>query len=273
MASVKDILRASGGSVAEKLLIPPALIDIEPGFNVRLPGPDLDDHIEALADLIKQNGFDPTQPISVSRSGDRFVVRSGHCRMTAVRLLLGRGVPITIVPALLEPQGTNEVDRAYQIGTQNGQKPLTDLEYGVLVKRQRGYGQSDEQILSGFGKNRAWLSRILDLAAASPDVHQAVARKEISTTEAVKVVRANGDEAGAIIQQATERARSEGRASAKPRDVAAVTKPRTEPVSTHSLAENVVRLWLEGGLDSRLYDALEALAERFPHLTRQDAAA
>ena len=78
MASVKEVLKAAGGSVAEKLLIPPTMIDVEPGFNVRIPGPELDEHIAGLADLIQRNGFDPTQPISVSRSGDRFVVRSGH---------------------------------------------------------------------------------------------------------------------------------------------------------------------------------------------------
>src|SRR6185437_4684224 len=142
MARVKDVLKEAGGSVAEKLLIPPSLIDIEPGFNARLPGPALDAHLEWLAGQIKDRGFDPTQPISVSRNGDRFVVRSGHCRLTAVFRLIESGTIIQTVPALLEPQGTNAVDRAYDIGNQNGQLPLTDLEYGVLVKRQRGYGQT-----------------------------------------------------------------------------------------------------------------------------------
>lgn len=249
MASVKDVLKAAGGSVAEKLLIPPGLIDVEPGFNVRIPGPDLDEHITGLANLIQQNGFDPTQPISVSRAGDRFVVRSGHCRFAAVQIVLDRGVRIVTVPALLEPQGTNEADRAYQIGTQNGAKLLTDLEYGVLVKRLRGYGQSDDDIMRGFGKKRPWLDRVLDLAGAAPEVHQAVARNEISATEAVKVVRRNGSEAGAVIKRAVEH----GGGRARPRDVEAVTKPRTEAVSVCSLAVAAVWAWRIGeGLDAAM---------------------
>lgn len=272
MASVKEILRSAGGSVAEKLLIPPGLIDVEPGFNVRLPGPELDEHIETLAGLIEQNGFDPTQPISVSRQGDRFVVRSGHCRLAAVRNLLDRGAQIITIPALLEPQGTNDADRAYQIGTQNGQKPLADLEYGALVKRLRGYGQTDEQILTGFGKKRAWLSRILDLAAASPDIHQAVARNEISPSEAVKVVRANGSEAGTIIREATEHARAEGRERARPRDVAAVT--RSKKPSVQSRSEKVARIYRnlpdKDVIPLALRIALDDLLEEVEYAARTD---
>lgn len=242
MASVKEVLKASGGSVAEKLLIPPSLIDVEDGFNVRIPGRELDEHIDGLASLIKLNGFDPTQPISVSRNGDRFVVRSGHCRFTAVKRLLSIGEQILTIPALLEPQGTNNVDRAYQIGTQNGQKPLTELEYGVLIKRQRGYGQTDDQIMAGFGKTRAWLSRVMDLAGASSDVHRAVVERRISATEAVNVVRRHGEDAGAVIGAAVDHAKSENRKRARPRDVAAVTIPiRKERVSLCSLAMAVVR--------------------------------
>lgn len=264
MAAVKEILRAAGGSVAEKLLIPPGLIDIEPGFNIRIPGPDLDTHIEWLMGRIRVKGFDPTQPISVSRREDRFVVRNGHCRIMAVHRLVEAGEQIVTIPALLEPQGTNEVDRAYDIGNQNGGKPITDLEYGGLVKRQRNNGQTDAQILEGFGKSRVWLARVLDLAGAPLDVREAVARKEISATEAVKVVRRNGNAAGSVISKAVEH----GGGRARPRDVEAVTIPRTEPVSVCSLAVAVVRAWRADATGRAFLAAMDALEARLGPLAR-----
>ena len=44
MASLKEVLKAAGGTVAEKPLIPPDLIDVEPGFNVRIPTPEIEAH-------------------------------------------------------------------------------------------------------------------------------------------------------------------------------------------------------------------------------------
>ena len=270
MASVKDVLKAAGGSVAEKLLIPPGLIDVEPGFNFRIPGPELDGHIDWLIGQIKLRGFDPTQPISVSRSGDRFVVRSGHCRLAAVRRMIEDGERFETVPALLEAAKTNDVERVYQLGTQNGSKAPTDLEWGALVKRQRNMGQTDDQILAGFGKNRAWLGRIMDLAGASHDVQNIVQRNGIGATLAAQIVRRQGAEAGAVIAEAKELSDARGDKRVRPRDVDAVTKPRTEPVSLCSLATAAFLAWRDGG---ELDEAMQALGRGLGPLAGERVAA
>lgn len=274
MATVKQVLKDAGGSVAEKLLVPPHLIDVVQGYNARVPGPELDAHIEWLAAQIKAKGFDQNQPLELQRNGGRFNLRHGHCRNAAVQLLLSRGEQILVIPSLLEPAGTNDLDRVYRMGTQNEQKSLTDLDYGVLVKRARGYGQTDEQIVEGFGKNKAWLSRILDLASASPDVHEAVLTNRIGATEASKVARRHGEQAGAVVAAAIDHARSEGRQRARPRDVEAVTKPRTEPESVYSLAMAVIRAWrdseelLDGEDAGDFRAALEALERKIGPLAK-----
>lgn len=246
MASVKDIVKAEGGSVAEKLLINPSQIDVIPGYNPRLPGPDLDAHVDWLAGRIKLYGFDPNAPIEVSRNGARFDLRHGHCRFAAVQQVIQSGRPILVIPALLEPQGTNDVDRGYRVGNQNASKSLTALDYAVLIKPQRGFGQTDEQIIEGYGKDRAWLSRVMDLAAASPDVHQAIAQRKTSETEAVKAVRTHRADAGNVIAAAVKHAIGRGKTRATAPDYAAVAKPRIEPPSLASLVALAVNAWEDG---------------------------
>jgi hypothetical protein len=65
----------------------------------------------------------------------------------------------------------------------------------------------------------------------------------------------------AIIQDAKDHARADGRERVRPRDVEAVTKPREEPISVCSLSVAAVLAWETGDSDE-LDAALKALADR-----------
>lgn len=238
-------------------------IHIEAGFNVRQEGPDLDAHIRWLANEMHRVGFDQTQPLAVVRDRDRpghVIVRKGHCRFRGVMLAISEGAAIQSVPCLIEPKGTNAILQTYQFGTSNSGKALGYLDYAVAIMRLRAWGQTDEQIIAGYGKTKEWLADVLDLNEAMPEVHQSVKAGKISQTEAVKVVRRHGSGAGAVIKAAAKIA-PEGRV--RPRHVAeveAATKPRTALPSLHSLVVAAVLVW-EGGNSAELDTALDNLAK------------
>jgi hypothetical protein len=70
----------------------------------------------------------------------------------------------------------------------------------------------------------------------------------IAPTEARKMVKASADPV-ATLHKTREVTRAAGRTRIKPRDVAEVIRPRTEPVSLCSLAVAAVQAWKTGTPD------------------------
>jgi ParB/RepB/Spo0J family partition protein len=257
MASLKKLTLSSGGKISEVLNLPPSAIDIDPRFNVREDGPDLVAHIRMLADSIRDDGFMRTQPLTVRQAGDRIVIVDGHCRFAAARLAMAEGAEIATLPCLTDVRTGNEAERTLQLITANAGRPLAPLEQAKVVMRLHSYGWDDKVIAKKIGRTPGYVAGLLELAAAPVDVHRAVVNG-FSASEATKVIRKHGDGASGVIRAATEHARREGRDRAKPRDVAAVTKPRTEPVSLCSLAVAAVLAW-DAGYVKEHAEAMDAL--------------
>ena len=236
-------------------------IHIEPGFNVREEGPALDAHIRWLAGQMLSVGFDQTQPLAVIRHPEMFghaIIRKGHCRFRGVLLANQEGATIQAVPCLIEPKGTNATLQTYQLGTSNSGRSLSYLEYAKAIMRLRGWGETDEQIIAGFGgeeagKTQGWLNAVLTLNETSPEMHQIVKSGALADTTALKVVRRHKANAPVVARAAVEHARARGKDRATDRDVDAVTRPRVEPPSLCSFAIAAVEAWRSGdGLDAAM---------------------
>lgn len=226
-------------------------IHIEPGFNVRQEGPDLDAHIRWLANEFKRVGFDQTQPLAVIRHPDQYghaIIRKGHCRFRGVLLAISEGAKIQSVPCLIEPKGTNAVLQTYQFGTSNSGKPLGYLDYAVAVMRLRAWGEEDEQIIAGYGKSKEWLNSVLELNESDPEIHRIVKAGQMAQTGALRMVRRHGSNAPAKVKEAVTHAKERGKERATGRDIIAVDRPRTEPPSLASLVAAAVNAW-ESGAD------------------------
>lgn len=255
---------AEGGTVTQGFLVPIDNIHIEPGFNLRIPGPDLDAHIRWLADQIKRVGFDSTQPLAVIRHPEldgHVIIRKGHCRYDGAVLARKEGREIVALPCLPEPRGSNEIIQTYQLGTSNSGLGLNYLEYAAAVMRQRGYGQSDDQIVEGFGKNKEWLNRVLDLSEAPVAVRDLVAQGKVTQTDALNVHKRQKSNAPVVLRAAVEHAQARGKTKATGQDIKAVERPdppRTEPTSLCSLAVAAV-LGDRTGASADLVRRLEAL--------------
>ena len=62
--------------------IDPRLLVIVPGFNMREESPELDVHIDMLAQSIAEVGV--KKPIEVKLEDGKLLVREGHCRARAL---------------------------------------------------------------------------------------------------------------------------------------------------------------------------------------------
>lgn len=256
---LKDFVKANGGTIGETLWLPPDLIEIEPGFNPRERTPELDAHIREIADSILADGYDTTQHLIVKYTGERVLVRDGHCRLEAVRLAISEGATVARLPLDPMPGASNEIDDSYLVLSTQTKKPLTPLEYAAQVRRLIRQGQTEAEIARRLGQPLAKLRRAIELAEAPAEVRQLVRDERISPSEAVNVVRRNGVSAGAVMDRAAQHARSEGRERIRPRDVAAVERPRTEPVSLCSLVVTALREWHAGEESLDFQIAMEAL--------------
>lgn len=246
--------------VADIFARPIELIDADPENSRDIDSPVARADIEEIAQSILSRGFDPDRAILVRKNGERWTVTDGHKRRMATLRAIELGAEITSIPCRSEPQGTNEADRAILRLRAPGRE-LSPLEAAIDIKRLTAWGWTDAKIAERLGKKPDWIARCLELASAPLEVRRAVRDNQISPTEATRVVRRHGTEAGTVIKAATAHARSEGRERARPRDVEAVTKPRTEPVSLCSLAVATILAW-ESGDSAELGAALSALANR-----------
>jgi ParB-like chromosome segregation protein Spo0J len=279
MARLQDL-----GKRVDMYQLAPALIEIDPGFNVRSDTPAVRDHILAIAESIKSGGFMQTRPLTVRMQGDRVVVTDGHCRLLAVRLAIAEGCEIQTIPCLPEARGTNEADRALMLLTSNSGLPLTGLEQAEVVKRLLAFGWPESQIASRIGRTRQHVASLLELAEAPHAVREMVRDGAVSPTVAIAAIRQDGTGAAAVLQAAIA-ASPKGKATAT--QVAAVRPARQSggiigagspslsggagiaprpaaalPLSIKAVgdaAREVLRLWDAGEIDGRFDAAIDAL--------------
>lgn len=223
------------------------LIDPDPENTRDVDSPVARADIEEIARSILKRGFDLDRAILVRKQPTgRWMVTDGHKRRMGFLRAIELGAELRGIPCRSERVGTNNEDRALLRLRAPGRE-LSPLEASVDIKRLLAWGWKEDAIAEKLGKPPAWLTTCLTLAGAAPDVRQPVRDDKIAPTEALKVVRRHGEEAGPVIERAIAHAHARGKSRATGQDVAAVTKPREVPVSLCSLAMAVLEQWDEWG--------------------------
>jgi ParB-like chromosome segregation protein Spo0J len=224
--------------------IDPNLITEEPGWNVRQEGPELSDHIRALADSIKEVGV--LEPLTVHVEGDRVVLTNGHCRLAAIRLLAEEGIEIRTVPVRTEPLLANAADRVLSLLTRNSGRPLRPLERAEVFRRLAAYGWKAQEIAGKASFTSSYVCQLLKLASAPPQVKQAIAAGEVASSTAIHALQAHGPEGAATVLAAgIEKAKAMGSARARPRHVRAAETPHPAVVNAWFDAYAKVERWDE----------------------------
>lgn len=213
MARMKDLAVAT----SDQWKWDPRKLEIDPDFNVRVEGPDLEAHILDLMEQIRPCGV--KEPLTVYMKGDTPVITNGHCRYRAVMRLIAEGVDIVSVPIRVEERGSNEVDFALSMITRNSGLPLTPYETALVYKKLQGYGLTTAMIAEKVGKTQPYVEQLLDLLSAPVAVLDKVKKGEVSATLAAKVVRKEGANAPAVLEEAQAIAKQSGKAKVTPKHV------------------------------------------------------
>jgi ParB family transcriptional regulator, chromosome partitioning protein len=269
---LKDFVKQSGGTTSDLFNLPLSVLRPNPD-NIRLDTGELRDHIRGIADSIKSTGYLRSRPFTVRLVGDVAEIVDGNCRFAACQIAVVEGAELLTVPCMLEAPGTTEAERTANMLLANSGMAHSPLEMTVAIKKLLSYGWTDTQIARRLGKSRQYVANLLDLAAAPSDVRQAISNGTISATQALKVVRSEGADAGAVIAAVAEKARAEGRSRVTARAFGPVVPETSETIadawaelsaskSANILLEagrEVVRLWDAGAIAGELDQAMGRL--------------
>lgn len=199
--SVEPAMKDAAAKSTKLYKVPVDKIMPIPGFNVRVESPDYIAHRDTLAQSIKANGFDQTQPlagyVAKTDEGNVIYVTSGHTRLAAVQKLnaeAGEGEKIDTLPVLVHPTATSLTDLTVALHTSNNGRPLSPFELGVVVKRLlKEDGADKAKIAERLAVTPRYLDDVLLLVNGPKAVREAVLDGKVSSTLAIQELRAAGD--------------------------------------------------------------------------------
>jgi len=227
-------------------------IVIVEGFNVRENDDDLREHIASIAGAIAANL--PIPPIEVWTNPETGSIElvDGHCRVQAYKQFAETGAEFDGYISAVKFDGT-PAQRNLRIATSNRQKLLKPVELGRVYLRARDVdGMSRQEIATEAGVSVSHVDQMLLFATGSVAVQQAVARNEISTTEAVKLMRDHGEKAPEELERRKEVAKASGKEKVTAK--VAAPKPPSRPKVDFVTSCAVV---LVGSLSEEEISALE----------------
>ncbi len=259
MASARDLAVKRGETV---LYFRPDQMTLDPKLNIRdLSTPDNKEHIEWLASEILEKGF--TSVLRVLLRDDDIIVTEGHCRTTAVNLLIERGQleKNVILPCLTEPKGTTLLDLyARQFSTNGTSKGLNADEAAANIKRIMTFGKTQAEVARIIGKSAQYVGQMLGFQEAPEEVREMVAKGEVSTSAAMATLRKEGPAKGAEkLRAGVTKAKASGRKKATAKDIESKVKAKSDTaiIIDRRLAAQIVKA-LRDAEEDVLVEKLEA---------------
>lgn len=275
---LKSFVKEVGGTTSDLFNLPLSVLRPNPN-NIRLDTAELREHIRSIAESIKATGYLRSEPFTIRLvDGDFAEVVNGNCRFAACQIALAEGAELLTVPCMLEAPGTTEADRVANMVVANSGLLHSPLEMTAAVKRLLSFGWNEGQIAKRWGKSRQYISNLLELGGAPADIHAAITNGTVSATQAIKLIRSEGADAGAVIAKVAEQARAAGkskgdgkvRITAKSFEAA---KPPAQPKAPDPIwataridhlrgaAQEILRIWDAGAIGSDFDEAMRALRE------------
>lgn len=230
--------------------VAPHLIVVEPGFN----RPISRENVDQFKSSIRAGAQIPD--IWVRVEDGEIIMVDGEHRLIAVNELIEEGMEIPLM-SCTQFNG-NDADRIAHLCTSSQGQPLSQLDAGIQYKRLSILGWDDKKIADRIGKSISHVTQCKALADANTDVHQAIARKEISPTLAADVVREHGSKAGAVIAEGLEKAKAQGKTKVTAKQVKA-KKPELKHSSRYlwlrdTATASQVLAWAANRTDEALDD-------------------
>lgn len=201
--------------------------------------------LEPLKQIIRENGVPgEISGIRLNQDGEVYfkVKKDGFRRAKAIAELLEEGTDPGMVPFRVLPKDYSEEQRTLDMLLSNGGKPFTALEEGrVFVELEEKYEYSRKKIGAKFGKTEPHVCNMIQLAKNGGVLVEEVEAGHISTTSAVKVMKAVPDEKQRkqVVAKGLEIAAGRGKTKATDKDLAqAADFLLNLPDADESLLEN-----------------------------------
>ena len=203
--------------------IAPSNIHIKAGWNSR----DFKDaanieHVQMLAQSIAEVGV--KEPLTVNWEDGKAWLEDGECRLRATLYAIEfLKADIKTVPCKVGERYANEADRLFSQQLRNAGKPFTALEQAKLFKRLLDLGWNQGDIAKKAGMSAARVSQILDYNTMPEGVKVMVQNGQVAPSTAMQVVKAEGSNATAALQQGLATAQEAGKTKVTAAHVAAAT--------------------------------------------------
>jgi len=212
--------KADGIQKATTFKVDPHAVHEEPGFNLRIEGPELDAYVDQIEAAMRAGAYVPAIDLAVIDG--RMILRDGHCRTKAARRIEGY---------LLEARQIrgNECDAVFHMLGSDQRKSFSPVEVARGYMRLVNMGQDVAAIAARLGLHRSTVENALALADAPLAVQGMVAAGEVSATTAVKTVRKHGTQATEKLAEAVKTAKAAGKAKATPKHVEPKPRGQTLP--------------------------------------------
>lgn len=231
--NVKDATQ--GVKSADLWQVPYEQLHVIPGFNVREHDDDYEVHLANLTNLIIENGYDRTKPLSgyvaLIDGQSRIVITDGHSRYIAAGRAREMGTEIVTIPVVTSPRGTSQEDLIVGLVTANSGRPLKPYEMGTVCKRLVSAGWEEAQIAKRLGITSTYVNDLLYLQSLSKALRDLVRTGKVSATLAITTAREHGSKALAVLQGAVETAEKSGKAKASAKHVAPSWKSAVKKAS------------------------------------------
>jgi ParB-like chromosome segregation protein Spo0J len=211
--------------------IDPRRLEVSHEDNMRTEYGDL----EPLKQIIRENGVPGLlEGIRINKDGEIYfqVKKDGFRRTKAIQELLEEGTDPGMVPFRVLPKDYSEEQRTLDMLLSNGGKPFTSLEEGhVFIRLEEEFGYSRKKIGSKFGKSEPHVCNMIQLAKSGGVLVDEVQAGHLSTTSAVKLMKAVPEEADrkAVIERGVEIAGARGKTKATTDDLAKAANELLNP--------------------------------------------
>lgn len=153
----------------------------EEGYNERERFGD----IEGLARSIAAGGV--KTPLLTYKQGENYVVKRGHRRTLALRILEKEG-NIIMVPTLMVRKGYNPEEAIMDLIVENDALPFSPWEQAKVLRRLRNKGWDEDRMVEESGKTLVYVKRLLSLADAPQKLINLVREGRVSGTFAMDCI-------------------------------------------------------------------------------------
>lgn len=200
----------------------PSELYVIPGFNVRVRDSSYEQHLRAIADNMKEEGFNIDKPISVvvmkNPAGDDVLgICNGHTRHEAALLAIAEGAAFDVVPVVINAKTISPADMTVDLVRSNSGRPLTTYETAVVVKRLANMDFSEAEIARKLDLAPSYINGLMLLAAAPHPLAKMVIAGQVAAALAIEMIRKHGaTKATDLLRRAADDAKANGQTRVTP---------------------------------------------------------